>query len=149
MGFPGAVGIVFDVPWLCRRRRGIARSLSPGIDWCRQKMPPPSLPSANVFLARIPCADRDWFEFRRRLVRPNAVQRARLQREPGSLTTFAAIGFLDPGKGFQDATARVHRGARERGGVAGGCWKPADPHVSRPADAGTIGIFDPGLNARS
>jgi hypothetical protein len=31
--FPGAVGIVFDFPRLCRRRRGSARSLSPGIGY--------------------------------------------------------------------------------------------------------------------
>jgi hypothetical protein len=35
--FPCAVGIVFDFPWLCRERRGIARSLSPGIGGCRRR----------------------------------------------------------------------------------------------------------------
>jgi transposase len=38
--FPGAFGIVFDFPRLCRRRGGIARSLPPGIGRCRQKCRP-------------------------------------------------------------------------------------------------------------
>ena len=38
--FPGATGIVFDFPWLCRREREIARSLSPGIGRCRRKCRP-------------------------------------------------------------------------------------------------------------
>ncbi len=38
--FPGAVGIVFNIPRLCRWRPGIARSLSPGIGKCRQKCRP-------------------------------------------------------------------------------------------------------------
>jgi hypothetical protein len=38
--FPGAIGIVFDFPWLCRRRRGISSSLSSGIGQRRQKCHP-------------------------------------------------------------------------------------------------------------
>jgi hypothetical protein len=38
--FPGAVGIVFDFPWLCRRRRGTARSLLTRIGQCREKCHP-------------------------------------------------------------------------------------------------------------
>jgi putative tryptophan/tyrosine transport system substrate-binding protein len=38
------------------------------------------------------------------------VQRAREGANHSSLTTFVAIGFLDPGRGIHDATAGVHRG---------------------------------------
>jgi hypothetical protein len=38
--FPGAGGIVFNFPRLCRRRRGMARSLSPGITQFRRKCRP-------------------------------------------------------------------------------------------------------------
>ena len=38
--FPGATGIVFDFPWLCRREREIARSLSPEIGRFRRKCRP-------------------------------------------------------------------------------------------------------------
>jgi hypothetical protein len=35
--FPGAVEIVFNIPRLCRRRRGTGRSLSTGIGRCRRR----------------------------------------------------------------------------------------------------------------
>src|SRR6516164_4210263 len=39
---------------------------------------------------------------------------------PGSPSTTPEIGFSDPTQEITYATAGIHRGARERGGVAGG-----------------------------
>jgi hypothetical protein len=55
--FPGAVGIVFDFLQLCRRRRGIARSLSPGIGPSRPKCPPVS-GLAKLFPGGIPAREQ-------------------------------------------------------------------------------------------
>jgi hypothetical protein len=47
--FPGAVEIVFNIPRLCRRTRGIARSLPPGIGPVTPKMPTPVSGFAQLF----------------------------------------------------------------------------------------------------
>jgi hypothetical protein len=46
--FLGAGGIVFNLPWLRRWRREIARSLSPGIGQCRQQSPRSLWPRQTV-----------------------------------------------------------------------------------------------------
>jgi hypothetical protein len=46
--FPGAVGIVFDFPRLCRWRGEIAQSLPPRIGRCRQKCRPGLWPRQTV-----------------------------------------------------------------------------------------------------
>ena len=56
-----------NFPWLCHRRREIARSLSPGIS-VSPKMPPKSLALPNPFPAEFPVASRDRFECRQRPV---------------------------------------------------------------------------------
>jgi hypothetical protein len=67
--FPGALGIVFDFPWLCRRGRGTARSLWPGIGGCCQKRPPSLWPRQTSFPAEFLPANRERFERRQRPVR--------------------------------------------------------------------------------
>jgi hypothetical protein len=57
-------GIVFDFPWLCWRRRRIARSLSTGIGRYGEKMPHRSLASPNFFPAEFALGNRDRFEDR-------------------------------------------------------------------------------------
>jgi hypothetical protein len=46
--FRAAVVIVFNFSWLCRRRRGKARSLSCAIDWCRPKCRPSLWPRQTL-----------------------------------------------------------------------------------------------------
>jgi hypothetical protein len=56
--FPGAVGMVFDFPRLCRRRRGRARSLSPGICPSRPKCAPPVSGLAKLFPGGTPTREQ-------------------------------------------------------------------------------------------
>jgi hypothetical protein len=72
--FRVAVGIVFDFPWLCRLRRGIAWSLPPGIGPVTPKVPRQSLASPNLFPAEFSLPNGERFECEQRPVRVWRIQ---------------------------------------------------------------------------
>src|SRR5262249_40932028 len=122
--FPGAVGIVFDLP-LGTRNSAVSvarnRPASP-------KMPPLSLASPNLFPADSPVADRDWFERRQRPDRCGFYRRYSFAIVIPAPPHLRALAARD---GANTALTMPYRGARPPRGRLH--HDPVDhrPHVGR------------------
>jgi hypothetical protein len=83
--FPGALGIVFNIPRLCcpETRDSTVSVARNGLT--SPKMPPRSLTSLDFFPAEFPVADRDWFECRPRPVRVRRPDDLRNRRRLGTV----------------------------------------------------------------